>query len=127
MLSRKFSTRFSFELVGAMVYYNLVEKITDRNDCYLIGAVTRFKLTKRQAITLEYAYRINKYSNDKFYDSFGIGYDMETGGHVFQVHLTNSFGITEDQYFVHTRTQWSNWGVRLGFNISRVFALSKNV
>jgi hypothetical protein len=127
MLARKFSTRFSLELIGAMVYYNLVEKITDRNDCYLVGAVTRFKVAKRQAITLEYAYRINKYTAEKFYDSFGIGYDLETGGHVFQVHLTNSFGITENQYFMYTGTRWSNWGVRLGFNISRVFALSKNV
>jgi hypothetical protein len=123
MIGRKFNSRFSFQLTAAMVHVNLVEKITDKNDCFLAGAVTRFKFAKRQAITVEYGLRLNKYSKDKYYDSFGIGYDLETGGHVFQIHLTNSFGLTEDQYFMYTNTSWDNWGIRLGFNISRVFSL----
>lgn len=125
MIARKFNSRFSLQLTGAMVHVNLVDKISDKNDCFIAGVVTRFKFAKRQAITLEYGYRINKYSRDKYYDSFGIGYDLETGGHVFQLHLTNSFGLTEDQYFMYTNTSWDNWGIRLGFNISRVFSLQK--
>jgi hypothetical protein len=123
MVGRKFSSRFSFQLTAAMVHFNLVDKITDKNDCFVVGGVTRFKFAKRQAITVEYGYRLNKYSNEKLYDSFGIGYDLETGGHVFQIHLTNSFGLTEDQYFMYTNSSWDNWGIRLGFNISRVFSL----
>lgn len=123
MIGRKFNSRFSFQLTAAMVHVNLVDKITDKNDVFVLGGVTRFKFAKRQAITLEYGYRLNKYSKEKYYDSFGIGYDLETGGHVFQIHLTNSFGLTEDQYFMYTNTSWDNWGIRLGFNISRVFSL----
>jgi hypothetical protein len=123
MIARKFNSRFSFQLTAAMVHINLVEKITDKNDCFILGGVTRYKFTKRQAVTLEYGYRLNQYSKSKYYDSFGIGYDLETGGHVFQIHLTNSFGLTEDQYFMYTNKSWDNWGIRLGFNISRVFSL----
>ena len=123
MIGRKFNSKFSLQLTGGMVHFNLVENFTDKNDCYFSGIVTRFKITKRQAITLEYAARLNKYSLDKFYDSFAIGYDVETGGHVFQVHLTNSFALTENQFYMYTRTSWSDWGVRIGFNISRVFAI----
>lgn len=123
MIGRKFNSRFSFQLTAAMVHVNLVEKISDKNDCFVIGGVTRFKFAKRQAITLEYGYRLNKYSKTKYYDSFGIGYDLETGGHVFQMHLTNSFGLTEDQFYMYNNTSWDNWGIRLGFNISRVFSL----
>jgi hypothetical protein len=123
MIARKFNSRFSFQLTAAMVHINLVEKITDKNDCFILGGVTRYKFTKRQAVTLEYGYRLNKYSKSNYYDSFGIGYDLETGGHVFQIHLTNSFGLTEDQYFMYTNKSWDNWGIRLGFNISRVFSL----
>ena len=126
MIARKFNSRFSLELMGAMVHYNLVQNITDKNDCFFVGTVTRFKITKRQAITLEYSHRINKYSNTKYYDSFGIGYDLETGGHVFQINFTNSFGITENQYLTYTNSSWSNWGIRLGFNISRVFSLKES-
>ena len=126
MVARKFNSRFSFQLTAAMVHFNIVDKITDKNDCFILGGVTRYKFTKRQAVTIEYGLRLNKYSNDKYYDSFGIGYDLETGGHVFQIHLTNSFGLTEDQYFMYTNTTWENWGIRLGFNISRVFSLQKH-
>lgn len=125
MVGRKFNSRFSFQITTAMVHVNMVEKLFDKNDCFILGAVTRFKFTKRQAITLEYGLRINKYSKDTYYDSFGIGYDLETGGHVFQVHLTNSFGLTEDQFYMYSTTSWDNWGIRLGFNISRVFSLQK--
>ncbi len=127
MVARKFNSRFSFQLTAAMVHVNLVESLTDKNDCFILGGVTRYKFAKRQAITMEYGLRLNKYSKDNYYDSFGIGYDLETGGHVFQIHLTNSFGLTEDQYFMYTNSTWENWGIRLGFNISRVFSLQKHV
>ena len=123
MVSRKFNSKLTVQLTAAMVHFNLVDKITDGNNCFVAGVVARYKVSKRQAITLEYGYRFNKYSNDSYYDSFGIGYDLETGGHVFQMHFTNSFGLTENQYFMYTTSSWSNWGIRLGFNISRVFSL----
>ncbi|MBS1650662.1 MAG: hypothetical protein JSU07_01510 [Bacteroidetes bacterium] len=125
MIARKFNSRFSLQITGAMVHVNLVPNITDKNDCYIVGAVARYKFTKRQAITIEYGYRLNNYSNTPYYNSFGVGYDIETGGHVFQVHFTNSTGLTEDQYFMYSQSNWSNWGIRLGFNISRVFTLQK--
>jgi uncharacterized protein YfeS len=68
--------------------------------------------------------RANKYTNaTTYYDSMGIGLDIETGGHVFQVHLTNSLGITENQFIPRTSDSWSDGGMRLGFNISRAFTL----
>ncbi len=90
---------------------------------YALAVAARYKFTKRAAITAEYAWRINKYTNEKYYDSAGIGIDIETGGHVFQLHFTNSFGIVENQFIGHTDTSWKNFGVRLGFNISRVFTI----
>lgn len=54
---------------------------------------------------------------------FSIGYELETGGHVFQIHFTNSFGIVESQFYPHTDTKWDDAGIRLGFNVSRVFTL----
>ena len=125
IVARKFNANLSIQLSASMVHFNLVDNLTDDNTVFIGGIVGRYKITSRQAITLEYGYRINKYSSNSYYDSFAIGYDLETGGHVFQVHLTNSFGLTENEYFMYTRTSWSNLGVRLGFNISRVFSLQK--
>ncbi len=123
MIGRKFSPAFSFQVAPWFVHYNLVEKITDKNDAYGLACVTRLKFTKRMAITFEYAYRINEYSKTKYYDSMGIGWEIETGGHVFQVHFVNSLGLVENQFLTHTDTKWNNAGIRLGFNVSRVFTL----
>lgn len=124
LIARKFSSRLSLQIAPVFVHYNIVEKIRDRNDVYALSAGGRFKVTKRLAITSEYVWRINDdYDENKNYDSFGAGFDIETGGHVFQIHLTNSFGISDNQYIAFTSTKWNNMGIRIGYNLSRVFTL----
>ncbi len=124
LLARKFTPSFSFQFAPWLVHYNLVENFTDKNDVFGVSGLFRLKFCKRSAITAEYAYRINDYSTEvDYYDSFSIGYELETGGHVFQIHFTNSFGIVENQFFARTDSKWDNMGIRLGFNISRVFTL----
>lgn len=73
------------------------------------------------AVTLEYGLKYNSYTAQTYYNTMGIGWEIETGGHVFQMFLTNSSGIVEPQYFFHTATSWKDGGIRLGFNISRAF------
>ena len=123
LIARKFSPSFSFQIAPWYNHYNMVTSISEKNDSYGASALFRLKFSKRSAVTAEYAYRANEYSNKKYYDSFGIGYEIETGGHVFQVHLTNSFGLVENQFLPYTDTQWNDAGIRLGFNVSRVFTL----
>jgi hypothetical protein len=120
---RKFNSKFSFQVAPFLVHYNLVDNFTDRNDVYGVSGGLRYKFSKRSAITAEYSYCINDYSQSTYYNSLGIGYELETGGHVFQIHFTNSAGMVENQFLAHTTDKWSNAGIRLGFNISRVFRL----
>lgn len=124
MIARKFGERLSIQVTPSYVHYNQVDKISDKNDTYAVGALGRYKFTKRTAVTFEYMARVNEFSRTSdYYDSMGIGLDIETGGHVFQVHLTNSLGITENQYITKTTDSWAKSGMRLGFNISRAFTL----
>ena len=124
IIARKFTPSFSFQVAPVYVHYNLVDKIRDKNDMFAISFATRLKLTKRFAITSEYTWRLpTDYSVEEYYDSFGIGCDLETGGHVFQMHVTNSFGISDNQFIPFTETKWNNMGIRIGYNLSRVFTL----
>jgi hypothetical protein len=124
MIARKFGENLSIQITPSMVHYNQVDNISDKNDTYAVGALGRYKFTKRTAVTFEYMARVNEFSRtNTYHDSMGIGLDIETGGHVFQVHLTNSLGITENQFITKTTDSWSNGGMRLGFNISRAFTL----
>ena len=124
MIARKFGERLSVQVTPSYVHYNQVDNISDKNDTYAVGALGRYKFTKRTALTFEYMARVTEFSRvNTYYDSMGIGLDIETGGHVFQVHLTNSLGITENQFITKTSDSWAKSGMRLGFNISRAFTL----
>jgi hypothetical protein len=123
IIGRKFGQNFSAQIAPWFVHINQVDLLRDANDIYGVSGAVRYKFTKHMALTAEYAYRINDYSDRDFYDSFGLGFEIETGGHVFQMHVTNSFGLSENQFLPYTDTKWSNGGIRIGFNVSRVFTL----
>lgn len=125
IIARKFSDRLSLQLNGFYVHYNMVDQATDKNDILAAGISGRFKLKQRMAITFEWAHRVNEYSldKDKYYNPFGIGIDLETGGHVFQMHFTNAFGMNEAQFIPYNTSNPLKGGLRLGFNISRVFSI----
>lgn len=124
IVGRKFTPSFSFQIAPVYVHYNLVDDFTDLNDMFLVSVAGRLKVSKRIAVTGEYAYNILDYSKRKtYYNSLGFGIDIETGGHVFQLHVTNSFGITDNQFYPYTTTSWKDNGIRIGFNVSRVFTL----
>lgn len=126
IIARKFSDNFSLQLSPTLIHYNQTEAKGDKNDVFVLGVAGRYKITKRSAITLEYGYRpTTNYSQTKYYNSFGVGYELETGGHVFQMFLTNSFGLLESQFLTRTDSQWKDGGIRLGFNISRVFTIGE--
>ncbi len=123
IIGRKFSDRFSLQIAPTLVHMNQVDRISDLNDVFVLTGATRFKITKRSAITVEYGWRATGYTRTRHYDTLGVGWEVETGGHVFSMFLTNSLGLTEPQFLLRTNNKWSDGGIRLGFNISRVFSI----
>ena len=123
ILARKFNDAFSMQLTPTMVHYNLVASSTLPNDFYSLGIGLRQRISKRVNITSEYFYRYNKL--DGYHNSFSVGFDIETGGHVFQLHVTNSTGMTERTFINETTGEWGKGNLRFGFNLSRVFTIKK--
>ncbi|MDW8346502.1 MAG: DUF5777 family beta-barrel protein [Bacteroidia bacterium] len=123
MASKKIKT-LTTQVGFAHVHYNLVKYMTDKNTSYYITAGVRWQMNKYFALTGEYAYKLQPNSKvDKLYNNAGIGLEIQTFGHVFQMHVTNAFGIFENQALAYTSTQWRNGGVRFGFNVSRYFGI----
>jgi len=123
LLARKFNDQFSLQITPTLLHYNIVENRTLPNDFYSLGIGFRQKISKRINITTEYFYRYNKL--DGYYDPLSVGVDIETGGHVFQLHVSNSTGMTERTFINETTGSWAKGDLRFGFNISRVFTLRK--
>jgi Membrane bound beta barrel domain (DUF5777) len=123
--ARKFSEGFSLQLSPSLVHYNLVPLATDKNDFLAVGIGARQKLSKRISLNMEYYYQIPGYKMEGTQNALSVGFDIETGGHVFQFMFTNSTGIAENQYITKTVDNWKNGGIHFGFNIARVFTLGK--
>jgi hypothetical protein len=123
LFARKFNDYFSLQLTPTLLHYNIVENVNIPNDFYSLGIGFRQRISKRVNITTEYFYRIDKLNG--YYDPLTVGVDIETGGHVFQLHVSNSTGMTERTFINETAGSWGKGDLRFGFNISRVFTLKK--
>ncbi len=127
MIARKISQGFSVQITPSYVHRNLVPTELDPNDIYAVGAGGRIKLTRRISFNAEYYYMINQKDrmSQKIYDPLSLGFDIETGGHVFQLIFTNSLAMIEKGFIGETTGNWLNGDVHFGFNISRVFTLKQ--
>ena len=123
LLARKFSNKFSVQIMPSYIHNNLVETKLDQNDIFAIGAGGRFKITNRLSLNGEYFYLLPGKTADDYVNSLSVGVDIETGGHVFQLHLTNSLGMFENAFISQTNENWLDGGIHFGFNVVRVLSL----
>jgi hypothetical protein len=123
LLARKFSDRFSLQLMPTVVHRNLVEEPSVSNDVFAMGAASRLQLTKSISWQVEYYYTLPDQILSIYNNSLSLGFDIETKSHVFQLHVSNSQGMIEKFFIGETRGNWSDGEVFFGFNISRDFQL----
>jgi hypothetical protein len=123
LIASKINDFVSVQLSPTLVHYNLVENNKIPNDFKAIGISSRIRLSKRVNVTSEYFYRIDKL--DGYYNPLSLGIDIETGGHVFQLHVSNSNGMTERTFINETTGSWAKGDLCFGFNLTRAFTIKK--
>lgn len=128
LIARKFGERFSLQLMPTFLRRNLVIQSDQSKNLPSVGFGGRWKVSKRTALTFEYYANNPNSLGSGFYNPIAIGYDIDTGGHIFQIMLTNSLGLIESQFLGGTTTNFFEGprGMRIGFTFSRVFTLKKN-
>lgn len=126
LIARKFSSNLSLQLMPTIVHRNAVDKTVENNSLIALGAGGRYKITRSLALTSEYYYRMDVKDGNQFRNSLGLGIDIETGGHVFQLVMTNSQGITERAFIGETTGDFFGGDIHLGFNVTRTFQLKKS-
>lgn len=120
LISRKFSENFSAQITPIYIHKNLYEPSEEEADQALLALGGRYKFSKRCSFNLEYAFRMNTPDNDPYYNPLTFGVDVETGGHVFQLVVSNSQAMNDIRYF-STATGNFDKGIYFGFNLYRVF------
>ncbi len=133
LASHKFSEKFSVLLAPTFIHENLATRsfqvqdngetlfFDEDNNQFAVGVGGRYKLTKRWSINVDYGIHLNRNDNSNFKNPLSIGVDLETGGHVFQMHFTNAQAMFEEGYIIQAQGDWGDGDFFFGFNLSRVF------
>ena len=127
LVARKFGERLSLQLSPTYLYRTMPDVQGDEKVVLAVGIGGRFKLSKRVSLNGEYFYTAREKNTltAPYHDSMSFGVDIETGGHVFQLHFTNSLGMIEKQFIGETTGTWGKGDIHYGFNISRTFSFDK--
>ncbi len=125
LIGSKVNDELSLQFMPTWIHWNMVELPDQKNQFFVLGGGLRYLITKSVSVNSEYFYRISGSLIDKemYQNSFSVGLDIETGGHVFQLHLTNSMSMNESGFITRTNGDWFDGGIHFGFNISREFNL----
>lgn len=125
LIARKFSEGLSIQLAPTWVHRNLVETAAENNDVFALGIGGRIKLSKRLSLNAEYYLVAEDQIAEQYKNSLAIGFDIETGGHVFQLDFTNSTSMVYNGFIGETTGNFFDGDIHFGFNISRVFTIKK--
>jgi hypothetical protein len=130
VIGRKFSEAFTLQISPMLLHRNKIDTTSDHNDLFAPGIGGRIKLSKRVSFNFDYYYVINQDKEiypyeSKLYNPLSVGFDIETGGHVFQLHFSNSKGMNERAFIAGTQYDWGKGEICFGFNISRAFQVGK--
>lgn len=122
--AKKFNDVFSGSVGLNFIHHNYVREINQSNLFALTGGI-RVQLSRSFALLGEVTYPISILdSDDSYHFPLGFGLEWETGGgHIFQVNLINSRGLSETDYIPYSRSDWGSGGFRIGFTIARKFRL----
>ena len=124
-IGRKFSDKLTLQITPTFLHENLVEERDDYNDKFALGLGGRLKISNRVALMADYHYLLTPFDFENNFNPLSIGVDIETGGHVFQLHFSNSLGLNERAYLTNTTGDWTKGDFMFGFNLSRTFQVYK--
>lgn len=125
LFARKFSNSLSLQLTPSYIHRNLKSLNTEKNDVFSLGLGGRIKLSNRLTLNFEYFHLFNSQVSDEVVSPLSIGFDIDTGGHIFQLRLSNSQPMFDSGFLINTVDKWKEGGIFLGFTINRVFTIVK--
>lgn len=125
LISRKFTRWLSVQLTPSLTHQNMVATKLDKNLLFIMGGGVRFHITPAFSITGEYHYRISDNKLNNYRNSAGIGFEINTGGHIFQITVSNSQPMFDPGYLRMSSGNINKGEIHLGFNITRNWGFSK--
>ncbi len=137
LIARKMGERISLQLMPGVYHSNLVANSSIKNTHFVVGTGLRLKVNKRMSLIADYYFFTDSYIKsekseqerllgiNRIYEPISLGWEIESGGHVFQLVFSNSRGMGDALFLSETRTSWADGGIHFGFNLQRTFGIKK--
>ncbi len=127
LISRKMNDYLSLQVAPIWVHRNLTDNIEEPNDIYSIGIGGRYLFSGSISLNAEYYYTIPNFDlHQDEANTFSIGFDIETGGHVFQLYFTNAFALHPGKFAINQSGNFFDREINFGFSLLRAFNTSKH-
>jgi len=127
LISRKFSDRFSAQLTPSFVHINRTSTNKHPHSLFATNLGMSMSISKSTNFNIEYIYTLPTFDSDLYKTSKNVlsfGFDVETGGHVFQVFVTNSTRVQPGSFIQQYKNDdFFKGEVHIGFSIMRSFSL----
>ena len=121
LLSRKFNEKLSLQVMPTYLHENYVQVDEQENAQFIMGLGGRYKLGKRWSLNADYGFHLNRADSSPFKNPLSVGVDIDTGGHLFQMHFTNAQPMLENGFLGQAAGDWGEGDIYFGFNLTRVF------
>lgn len=127
MIARQFYKKLTLQVVPMVSHFNTVILETDgqrkpQNTLFALGFAGRVKLNVRNSVTFEYLPILGERTLGTK-NHFAIGYEVETGGHVFQMFFMAGRWFTEQHLLARNTDNFFEGNFRLGFSVNRIFSI----
>ncbi len=135
LIARKFSSKFSLELLPAWIHFNVVPYgINNSNEVFSLGIAGKYKATSKMNLTLEYARQLNMYENiiskngailNYSPDLLSVGVEISSGTHLFQFYIGNTTTSSNIDQLARNTSSIKDGQFAIGFTINRGMKIKK--
>ncbi len=135
LISRKFSDKFSLQLMPTWIHFNVVPYgINNSNEVLSMGIAAKYKARAKMNITFEYARQLNMYENlisksgaivNYQPDLVSLGVEFNTGGHLFQFYVGSTTDASAIDQLARNNSRIKDGNIAFGFTINRGMNIKK--
>ncbi|MCB0732113.1 MAG: hypothetical protein KDC88_13875 [Ignavibacteriae bacterium] len=122
-----FDKKLGIGLVPSYLYNSFIYAV-DKQYSFTFGTYIQYYFNRAWSIWLEhnaivtgYQGKIRLDETTKSFNTLGFGVALETGGHIFNIIVTNNARLNSSQFLVGADRTTNSEGWRLGFGIIRYF------
>ncbi|MFU8802479.1 MAG: DUF5777 family beta-barrel protein [Bradymonadaceae bacterium] len=129
LLARNFSHHFSGQIGLSYLHFNLVDRhgLGHQHDDFALSLIGKIRATPTMAVIFEGAmgqlFYTPREDAARSYPSFGLGLEIITTGHAFQIFVTSTNDVVPGRLYSFNPHDLLEGSAFLGFNITRRWSL----